>query len=615
MAELLAAGGVVDPDSVADYLRDVLPDDHIVVADPVVARCPLDAVVVGPGGVIALRAVDWSVVARPSEDARPASRVKVRDRDLAASARKAIGAVRTFMQDEFPSLDPAVRHLHVVRDPDAESTIWRVLQAPRLREETLEETLMSSQFPLDENLASEETREAVAVALRDRELTVSQRASKPFVFRSGRLLGIGSKVWTIRDAVKYMDRHPADGIYHLRNGTLAEWLDEEGAPHLAELARSALVEARSDHRMALEIFLAGTGLISRPPVKIRPKRVDLGYILEGDTGVRSLQVRRGRGYLFGELETSEPWLQVEPKTFRGEPVNGLVTATTRSLLIRPEPYRAEVSVKAGATSEPATIPVRLRVVAMPSPWVRYLLRPLTGLLLGGALGAAVGWLWGLAGVVPPAILTGWNPIGPHSAWITTIGVAWAVLGVIWGILLPPTWPTRYAAGRWLVRIGVWAAVLALLAVATLWYWSLRSGTALSGLGPRFVQVALYGVAAAIVPAVLTEAVAGRRRDGRRPVERRRLVGRLALLVIAVAVLLALLTFGPRVVGPAWQRLEAQGISATGQRWIEDGWEQLNTTMDELLDWFYLRYYDRRAPSQPTPSASPTSVSTGTPAIR
>ena len=61
-----------------------------------------------------------------------------------------------------------------------------------------------------------------------------------------------------------MDRYPSDGIHHLRNGTLAEWLDEEGATHLAQLARSVISHPGIDMHVALETFLLGTGLVGRP---------------------------------------------------------------------------------------------------------------------------------------------------------------------------------------------------------------------------------------------------------------------------------------------------------------------------------------------------------------
>jgi hypothetical protein len=609
MAELLAANGLAEPGSVAEYLRDRLPDDHIIVADAVVMGRPFDAILVAPSGLTILQVVEWSAVAPLAVDGVPGA-ARVQQSDFAASAQGAIDRLQAFLRDEFPSLKVAIRHLHVARDPEARIPTWRGFQASGLREEPLEETLMSTRLPPDQSLSDEKTRESLAVALRDRKLTVSQRASKPFVFRSGGFLRAGTKAWTIRDAVRYMDRHPEDGIYHLRNGTLAEWLDAEGAPHLAELARNALIEARADGQMALEIFLTGSGLVSRPRPQVHPRRIDLGYVLEGETAEGFLQVRRKGGYLFGELGTSELWLRAEPKTFRGGPVNAVVSATTRNLLIRPEAYEAQVLVKARGSGEPVAVPVRLHVVAMPSAWARRFLRPLTGLALGGALGAGAGLLWGIGGLAWPDVLAKWNLLGPQKGWGLPLAVVWGVLGIIWGATLPPVWPTPYAVRRWLTQIVAWAAGLAVLAAVVVGYWSLASGASQAEIGSRLVQAALGGVAVAVIPAVIRESAAGKRRGPPQPLGRRERVRRLVLAALAAVLLVLAVVFGPRFIQPTWQRLEEQGVTATARGWLAARWEQLNHKVDEVLDSVYLRYYDRRAPTA-TPTALPTATAAPT----
>ena len=184
-------------------------------------------------------------------------------------------------------------------------------------------------------------REAVAAALHERRLSVNQRATRPFVFRGGGLLGTRARAWTIHDAVKHMDRRPEDGIYHLTNGTLAQWLDEEGAADLAALARHAVDAGRADRRKALEIFLLGTGLVARPRLKTRPKALDLGYAISGETVAGRIRLGRGRGrgYLYGELEPGAPWLEVQPRSFAGGSVDLAVTADTHTLQIDPDALR------------------------------------------------------------------------------------------------------------------------------------------------------------------------------------------------------------------------------------------------------------------------------------
>ena len=238
--------------------------------------------------------------------------------------------------------------------------------------------------------------------------SATQRAPKPFVFRSGGLFGSGTKVRTIRAAVKYMDRHPDDGIYHLRNGTLAQWLEDQEADELAGLARRVATERQTDPRVPLETFLIGTGLVRRPRLALHPRKVRMGYILAGQSSSCDLQVKkgRGRGYLFGRLHSTVPWLSLDPIALSGRPLKVRVGVTTETLPISKAPQEAQITVESNATEEPVAVPVRFRVMGMPSQLNRYLLRPLAGLLAGGFIGAVLGWLLGLSGVGLPVRFPG-----------------------------------------------------------------------------------------------------------------------------------------------------------------------------------------------------------------
>ena len=55
MAELLPTGGWSVPGSLGVYLREMLPDEYVVVADPVVHGCAYDAIAVGPQGLAVMR--------------------------------------------------------------------------------------------------------------------------------------------------------------------------------------------------------------------------------------------------------------------------------------------------------------------------------------------------------------------------------------------------------------------------------------------------------------------------------------------------------------------------------------------------------------------------------
>ena len=395
MAELLVAGDSDMPNAVSMYLREMLPQEYTVVSEPTVHRCLFDAVVVGPNGLVALQASDGVPGDALAGPADPAACGDIR-------------ALQAFVSEEFPALRPAYREFAVERDPTSTLPLWRVAAADPTGADpaasgSLADAIVAEDAPADPALADEVVRDALAVALRDRRLTASQQTTQPFVFRSSRLLGLSAKAWSIREAVAIMDRQPDDGIYHLTNGTLERWLRDEGAPHLAQLAHDAVLEGKNDRRRALEIFLVGTGLVSRPELVVRPKVLDLGYVLNGApvAGLLRLQHGRGRGYLFGSLTAAETWLRLDPKEFAGRSTDIVVSADTSLLPIVTEPVRASLLVAANAGKEPISVPVQFHIATTPARFNRIALRPLAGVAVAGVLGVFIGLLFGIAGVPAP----------------------------------------------------------------------------------------------------------------------------------------------------------------------------------------------------------------------
>jgi hypothetical protein len=512
--------------------------------------------------------------------------------------RICLAAVQRFMADEFPGLKPDIIYLRP--EPDPAATGWQTAGMP------LAEAIMTAIPPTESTpWADDATREDVAVALRDRELTVSQRTQRPFVFRTGGPLRVGTKAWTIKEAIAHMDRYPEDGIYHLRNGTLAAWLAEEGAGHLAQAARDAILQSKTDWRAALETFLLGTGLVARPRLEYRPKVVDLGYALEGQRVARVLTLRRGpgRGYLFGEISTSDPWLRAEPITFAGGPTEIVVSADTDALPIYPEPHLADVLVDSSAADDPVAVPVKVRVTAMPSAALRLIVRPLYALALAGLLGAGVGLLIDIGGVrLPSALAAAW-PLR-ISAWIPIMAVLWAFVGLIRGLAQPPAWPARHAAGRWLSHTAMWAGLLALVAVVLVWAWRLGLGSAPFQQSGAYALAALIGLGVSVIPASLAEAAFAEASADPTLVKGRRNVRRVVALAAGVALLMAALVLLPRAAAPAWRDLQAGGALESAAKWAQDGWSRAEGIANRTIDVLYLEYYDQRAPLAPT--AAPTS---------
>jgi hypothetical protein len=616
VAELVEGGGWPQAGSLAATLRDGLPEGYFVVPDVTVRGQPLDAVVVGPQGLFLLLAKGWEGKIYPAQrgpwrGALPSGR-DVQVRNPAGEARRAESAVRAFLRDEFPGLRPGIRPVLVLSQAGARLAPLAA-ECTVVNQERVAETIAAFPAPSEEGLADEDVREQVAVALRERQLTASQRAKDPFVFRSGGLLGSGKKVWTIRAAVRHMDRHPEDGIYHLRNGTLAQWLSGQGAEHLAGLAREVMRRQARDARVALETFLIGTGLVRRPRLSVRPKRMHLGYALPGEAREGRLRVRkgRGRGYLFGALHSSEPWLRVEPHSLSGKPLQAVVSAGTGGLPISQAPWPAEIVVESSASPQPIAIPVRVRVVGLPSPLNRSVVRPLAGALCAGLLGAALGWALGRWGAAVPGWAAALLPfaVSPAAFWAAVAGLLWAALGAARGLLQPAAWPVSYAAGRWLLRTLLWGAALAALAAEAHWSWERLgpgegAGIPLPGLGAAM----LGALALSAVPSTWSEVRSGRRRGAAaaRPVGRWRFVRRPALVVALGVILILAVVVGVPLLGRAWQRIDADQVASQAQEWVQDRWSLLEAQVDGLIDRLTVQHYDRRAPLRPmaTPAAEP-----------
>ncbi len=593
MAELLVAGHGRVPDSLGVYLQETLPDDWIVVADPVVSRREVTAIVVGPAGLVLIDADDARGSAEEAE----------------AAGATALAAVRAFLAEEYPTLRLSVTYLRAVEAGPRVTTwaaparpSWRSLKPDGSDGPELAAAILAACPPVEPPAADAAMRQALAVALRDRQITPSQRTSRPFVFRSGSTLSGGPrKVWTIRDAVQHMDRYPEDGIYHLRNRTLEQWLAAEGAPHLAALARAAGDRCFDEPLRGLEEFLVGSNLVRRPEPILRPRRLDLGYILAGEAATGYVRISKGgrSGYLLGHLTTSDSCLRVAPETISGEQVDVAITVDTTELLIQPQPYEATVAVHVLGQAEPQTIAVRFRVAPVPSSFSRFVGRPAIGLLAGALMGGLVGlawWIGTVLGAAPPKI--GAMSVSPLF-WLAVFGILWGSMGFLRGLLQPPAWPTAYAVVRWLYSILIWSVALGLFGATAVWCWY-QGFLPGSHLRPGAMTIAsYYGAALSILPATLQELTAQQRSGGLadRPW---RQIGRRVMWAAASAGLLVTLAIAPTFVRPAWEQATQAGLWATVERRAAALWAEAAETADALARELYLLLHDR----QPTTSSQP-----------
>ncbi|MEA3407621.1 MAG: nuclease-related domain-containing protein [Chloroflexota bacterium] len=603
MGRLLLSQGDIATTRFALQLEEDLPDDYLVVCDPVIWGEALDAVVVAPQGLFVLYVKAWQGLIRPRlrgawREERADGKV-IKHQNPAKAMRRAEKALESFLKDEAPDWTLRIRHYLVLEEPEAEVSVYGATEPPVVRLEELPERIIDAP-PLGEGeLEDVENREALALALRDIRLTATQRTSQPFVFRTSGFLGLGRKVRTVRRAVKYMDRHPQQGIEHLQNGTLASWLSDEGAPHLADLARDVTSGTVGSGRIALEKFVYGTGLVRRPRVRVRPRRIDIGYVLSGEMGSARLRVRKGlgRGYLYGQLLADAPWLRVEPSRLDGS-LDALVTADTDPLVITEQPSDAGLELESNASEEPIEIPVRVYAVPEPSKVVRWLLRPLVGLIVGAVLGGVFGWAfwqWGLGGALWP---DRFSALPSSLGWMAVVGLVGAILGLARGLTQRLEWPIFHALGRWLLRVVLSSLALAAIAAGLMGFatW-LYPGWGLDMVSATSLSILLGAGLIGFIGATASEISKGRQREiivGSGWSARARLWTRRG----AVAVVLALvLLVGGRIAPPVAARYDVDARAATAKEWAGERFSRLEERLNGWVDGIRLRYYEEQAPGK------------------
>jgi len=401
----------------------------------------------------------------------------------------------------------------------------------------------------------------------------------------------------VADAARHMNRHPADGMHHLRDGTLADWLEDEGAGHLAQLARDVINQPRVDLRVALETFLVEAGLVARPAVEFRPRAIDLGYVVQGNSAARLLRLRkgRGRGYLFGETTGGDPWLDVEPDSFQGPAAEFVVTADTAGLPIDYAPHMSAVWVASNAAVESVAVPVSVRVVALPARANRTLLRPVAGLLVAALLGGLIGSLWHLTGVAGPAPAGELATVArsaPFGIWSALLAAVWGFAGLLRGLRQPPAWPVRYALVRWTARAVGWSVFLAVLAAAVAWAWS--QGFAGGLTIPNLTLAAIGAIAAGFgfVPATLDELANARHETTPGFVHGRHSRRRAIILGAAAVALLLVALLTPRLAAPTVERLAGGAAADTAKSWVIERVDELDRTLDGLVDRLVVWYYKK-----------------------
>ncbi|MHB1357609.1 MAG: hypothetical protein ACYCZF_16690, partial [Anaerolineae bacterium] len=529
----------------------------------------------------------------------------------AAAIRETEQALHRYFRDEFPSLKPVIKHLVVLVNPDADVVAeTHVAGASVVRRSELALKVNALVSGISGPILDPTTREALATALQERPFSRNQRATEPFIFQGGNALGTDRRAWTLQQVFNHMDRYPADGIYHMRNGTLEQWLTKQGAVYTAGLVKESLTSDSKDPRSALEKLLVKSGLANPRGISVRPRKLDFGVVLAGaDQGLSfTLRPIARNGYLVATLESDANWLSIDTRTVMG--TVGVVSARvdTTNLPIQVAPYDAQLLVTSPLLAAPLALPVRMRVVGEPSLLNRRFLRPLVGLVTAAIFGVVIGMAIGMWGMAPPLVLGSLVPsLSPLAIWGIIFGLFWAVWGLVRGLQQPLALSIGKALIRWLMSTTLWIIPLGLIAFSAAW--------ALGRLYPMFIKnfptmqitIVLTAVGLAIVPAVMDR---GRNLPGNELSSRSRSRSRRPLVAVGTALVLALLVFGGVSFLPLfWQSGTLQTPKTSIINWATTQFDAMRAWMDHQTEQYFLKQYDHRAPELPTVAPSATVVKT------
>lgn len=603
-------------DTIVSELEAELPPGAEIVTNLRIDGHPFDAIVIFPQGLlVVLHIKDWTGSITPSFDGPWTLTHPSGEEEILPNPGDEVyhrtSVLTSLLEKKLPQVHPLIDHVLVLADPAATPPDEDATWPPVVTRKTLAPTVLSMNQSAVFDLLSPKDFQALVATLGGRSMTQRQPKIKPFIFRSGRGLGNGHKVYSVKAAIAHMDRHPEDGILHLRNGTLEHWLRELGEDELADLAHEITHQPFSDPRAQLEAFLLRTGLTSRPRLVVEPSSINLGSVVLGEqvNAVFHIEKGRGRGYLYGQLKSGHPWLRVEPLTFSGNRQEVKLFLDTQALPITDRPQETTIEILSNAGEQPVQVPVRFQVVGAPTPLASYLVRPLASVLLIGLAGLGIGAgleragmpALSLPGILQPYAAGARLPIPlDWSTWLAFLG---GILGLWHGLSHPGAWSISHAMRQWLRCTAKWTVSFLGLALAAVlsWRWfqpDLGVPTGGSG-GSGLLLLALAGAILLGTLENIRRSHLARRNFLPEPRPLRRQVLAVVVGMMAVILLVAGLN-GVTSLWKAYNLDDAVGSVEAKAKVQLDRWEaSLNRVTDQVL----LRYYDRRAPSRFTPDVN------------
>ncbi len=190
---------------------------------------------------------------------------------------------------------------HLLTGDHPAQDLWKFPKLPTIPQPLQDVLRQALNLDVRQRPTAEEFREMLEQCFRPQPIT------SPFVSKSG------EKVGKPEDWLDFAERRWDEAAEHLQSGDVEVWLKSIGRFDLANKAEEARKRFPSDQNAALQTFLEALNphQAPKPKLRVNPTELDFGYLSKGQAITHRLEVTNiGRGYLFGEIVTSESWIKV-----------------------------------------------------------------------------------------------------------------------------------------------------------------------------------------------------------------------------------------------------------------------------------------------------------------
>jgi len=341
-------------------------------------------------------------------------------------------------QSDVFALAATAYHLLTDDDPREHPFKWPKLGAlPRELAVVLERALRTAP---ERRSSARELREALEA------LSTPKRTLESFTFPGGTQIRSVSALPTL------CDEHWEAARSFLYHGDFQRWLRDLNRHDLV-VAADAIVGQQPNRDEGLEAFLrqVDSGL-PQPLVVVDTPTIDLGSIARESALVRRVTaVNSTRGYVHGQVSSSQPWLEIHPESldlWAGKPTEIRVNVRAESLPFRSQ-QRGIVQVRADG-QDPLEITVTARVSLLREAW-RLLTRATSASIPESWRTLKRAWLW-----TAQAAATVSQPFCRHPWLLAALWLALAA-GLTAGLYFAPDgFYGIPAVAEYLQRPGVWA---------------------------------------------------------------------------------------------------------------------------------------------------------------